>query len=81
MAGAFPAFESDAATESVLRKILELGVDTFVCLQAEFSLATPEEVWRQGRGLRPYGECVKVEHKEARGDIARSSWPFESLIS
>ena len=54
MAGAFPAFESDAATETVLQRILELGIDTFVCLQAEFSLTVPEAVWRKGKGLRPY---------------------------
>lgn len=30
------------------------GVNTFVCLQAEFSLHTPEGSWRSGQGLRPY---------------------------
>lgn len=34
--------------------LLALGVNTFVCLQAEFSLHTPESVWRTGQGLRPY---------------------------
>jgi protein-tyrosine phosphatase len=29
-------------------------MDTFVCLQAEFSMATPEAVWRSGQALRPY---------------------------
>ncbi len=34
--------------------LLTLGVNTFVCLQAEFSLHTPESAWRAGQGLRPY---------------------------
>ena len=34
--------------------LLTLGVNTFVCLQAEFSLHTPENAWRAGQGLRPY---------------------------
>ena len=29
-------------------------MNTFVCLQAEFSLHTPESAWRSGQGLRPY---------------------------
>lgn len=54
LAGAYPAARSDAETENILSKLLELGVNTFVCLQAEFSLTITEELWRQGRGLRPY---------------------------
>jgi hypothetical protein len=38
----------------MLTRILELGVDTFVCLQAEFSMAAPESAWRSGQALRPY---------------------------
>lgn len=54
LAGAFPAAISDAETDAILTRLLELGVNTFVCLQAEFSLAAPESAWRGGQALRPY---------------------------
>ena len=54
LAGAFPASTDDTETDLILTKLLELGVDTFVCLQAEFSMATPEAIWRSGQALRPY---------------------------
>ncbi|KAI3434891.1 hypothetical protein D9Q98_002945 [Chlorella vulgaris] len=54
LAGAYPASLDDAETERILTTLLELGVNTFVCLQAEFSLHTPEAAWRSGQGLRPY---------------------------
>jgi protein-tyrosine phosphatase len=54
LAGAFPSSTDDAETYLILTKLLELGTDTFVCLQAEFSMATPEAVWRSGQALRPY---------------------------
>ncbi|PSC76737.1 MAP kinase phosphatase 6 [Micractinium conductrix] len=54
LAGAYPASLDDEETERILTTLLELGVNTFVCLQAEFSLHTPESAWRSGQGLRPY---------------------------
>ncbi|KAG7674596.1 hypothetical protein NADE_008358 [Nannochloris sp. 'desiccata'] len=54
IAGAFPSSTDDTETDLILTKLLELGIDTFVCLQAEFSMATPEAVWRSGQALRPY---------------------------
>lgn len=35
LAGAYPASLDDAETEKILTILLELGVNTFVCLQAE----------------------------------------------
>ena len=52
--GAYPASLDDQETDRILTTLLELGVNTFVCLQAEFSLYTPEAAWRSGQGLRPY---------------------------
>lgn len=54
LAGAYPATVEDFETDRILTTLLELGVNTFVCLQAEFSLHTPESVWRTNQGLRPY---------------------------
>lgn len=54
LAGAYPASMDDAETDKILSMILELGVNTFVCLQAEVNIHTPEHLWRQGHGLRPY---------------------------
>lgn len=54
IAGAYPASLDDAETERILTLLLELGVNTFVCLQAEVNINTPEHAWRSGHGLRPY---------------------------
>ncbi|KAG1665777.1 hypothetical protein FOA52_002872 [Chlamydomonas sp. UWO 241] len=54
IAGAYPGSLDDAENDRVLRALLELGVCTFVCLQAEASVNTQEELWRSGMGLRPY---------------------------
>ncbi|GAB4815508.1 hypothetical protein N2152v2_002554 [Parachlorella kessleri] len=54
LAGAYPASLDDFETDHILTTLLELGVNTFVCLQAEFALHTPETSWRTGHGLRPY---------------------------
>ncbi|KAL6781468.1 hypothetical protein ACKKBG_A11270 [Auxenochlorella protothecoides x Auxenochlorella symbiontica] len=54
IAGAYPAGQDDGETDRILTTLLELGVTTFVCLQAEFSLHTSENLWRTGQGLRPY---------------------------
>lgn len=37
IAGAYPASIDDAETERIITLLLELGVNTFVCLQAEVS--------------------------------------------
>ncbi|GAX75529.1 hypothetical protein CEUSTIGMA_g2972.t1 [Chlamydomonas eustigma] len=54
MAGAYPASLDDAETERILTCLLELGMNTFVCLQAEVNINTPEHAWRAQHGLRPY---------------------------
>jgi hypothetical protein len=54
MAGAFPGALDDRENELQLRSILNKGIDTFVCLQAEVDDEIPEEAWRNGDGLRPY---------------------------
>eukprot|EP00798_Chlamydomonas_sp_ICE-L_P002067 gene2067-18251_t len=54
MAGAYPASLDDAETDQILTTLLELGVNTFVCLQAEVNIHCPESSWRNQRGLRPY---------------------------
>ncbi|KAK9824516.1 hypothetical protein WJX72_011024 [[Myrmecia] bisecta] len=54
LAGAYPASIDDAETVRILTTLLALGVNTFVCLQAEVNLNTPEQQWRKGNGLRPY---------------------------
>ena len=68
-AGAYPATVEDEETERLLCTLLELGVNTFVCLQAEVSLHTPESAWRAGQGLRPYirdAQRILVRAREAR---------------
>lgn len=52
--GAYPGCSDDPETDATLRALLGCGVTTFVCLQSEFSLHTPEATWRAGQGLRPY---------------------------
>eukprot|EP00798_Chlamydomonas_sp_ICE-L_P002066 gene2066-18250_t len=54
MAGAYPASLNDTETDQILTTLLELGVNTFVCLQAEVNIHCPESSWRNQRGLRPY---------------------------
>jgi hypothetical protein len=54
IAGAYPASLDDAETERILTTLLELGMNTFVCLQAEVNINTPEHAWRSQHGLRPY---------------------------
>mmetsp|Transcript_28923 Transcript_28923/g.53137 ORF Transcript_28923/g.53137 Transcript_28923/m.53137 type:complete len:379 (+) Transcript_28923:4364-5500(+) len=54
IAGAYPASLDDNETEKILTTLLELGINTFVCLQAEVNINTPEHAWRSGHGLRPY---------------------------
>lgn len=54
IAGAYPASLDDQETERILTLLLELGINTFVCLQAEVNIDTPERAWRSQLGLRPY---------------------------
>ncbi|KAG1661526.1 hypothetical protein FOA52_000036 [Chlamydomonas sp. UWO 241] len=54
IAGAYPASMDDVETERILTTLLELGINTFVCLQAEVNINCPEHAWRSGQGLRPY---------------------------
>eukprot|EP00798_Chlamydomonas_sp_ICE-L_P003469 gene3469-13530_t len=54
MAGAYPASLDDAETGRILTTLLELGINTFVCIQAEVNVNTPESAWRNQHGLRPY---------------------------
>lgn len=41
LAGAYPASLDDVETEQLLSLLLELGVNTFVCLQAEVNIHIP----------------------------------------
>lgn len=54
MCGPYPGAFEDRKNDQLLKCILSKGVDTFVCLQAEFYPDIPEEAWRAGIGLRPY---------------------------
>lgn len=54
MAGCYPGALEDARHTDILRRILNKGIDTFVCLQEEFKPDISEARWRMGRGLRPY---------------------------
>ena len=54
IAGAYPASLDDVETDRILTCLLELGMNTFVCLQAEVNINTPEHAWRSQHGLRPY---------------------------
>lgn len=68
-AGAYPASLDDDETDRILTTLLALGVNTFVCLQAEFALHTPETAWRSGQGLRPYikdAQRVLIRARETR---------------
>jgi len=56
MCGPYPGALDDRRNDQRLKPILGKGVDTFVCLQDEYDNHIPEEVWRNGVGLRPYYE-------------------------
>lgn len=75
LAGAFPAVVHDADTHDLLRSILKTGVNTFVCLQAEFNPMVSEMSWKTGKTLRPYikdAQKMIMAAKQARetGDTA-----------
>jgi hypothetical protein len=44
----------DTDTDRILTLLLKLGINTFVCLQAEVNIHIPDHAWRAGMGLRPY---------------------------
>ena len=52
--GSYPGDEDDKENEKYLTQILNCGVTIFACLQHEYDNETPEEVWRNRFGLRPY---------------------------
>ena len=55
LVGAYPSSPDDVENEELLTSILKLRVNTFVCLQLEYQTeGVTEEMWRSGRGLRPY---------------------------
>lgn len=54
MAGCYPAAVQDRTNDLILKSYLNIGIDTFVCLQAEVDPEITEEQWRAGDGLRPY---------------------------
>jgi hypothetical protein len=54
LAGAYPASMDDVETDRIIRLLLEMGTNTFVCLQAEVNINVPDHAWRSGQGLRPY---------------------------
>jgi hypothetical protein len=64
MAGAYPGALEDRQNDLQLKCILNKGVDTFVCLQAEVDNDTPEHEWRSGAHLRPYlADAKKLSKK------------------
>jgi hypothetical protein len=65
IAGAYPASLDDAETHQLLSLLLELGVNTFVCLQAEVNIHIPGDtcVQQQHTSMavaRQYGSCGTV---------------------
>lgn len=49
LAGAYPASLDDVETEQLLTLLLELGVTTFVCLQAEVNIHIPGDSYDSAR--------------------------------
>mmetsp|Transcript_29971 Transcript_29971/g.84557 ORF Transcript_29971/g.84557 Transcript_29971/m.84557 type:complete len:331 (-) Transcript_29971:175-1167(-) len=76
IAGAYPASLDDRETDVILTKLLELGINTFVCLQAEVSLNITEAGWRGGQGLRPYiKDAQKILTREHEMGSTRITQP------
>ena len=71
LAGAFPASMDDEDTFGTLTTLLELGINSFVCLQSELSLDASEEEWRAGRALR----CAPARFPRARSPTPRGTAP------
>jgi protein-tyrosine phosphatase len=64
IAGAFPGFVFDAENTDSLIKILNCGVNRFVCMQEEYNPLTPESEWRsvlyrKNPIIRPYFKDVQ----------------------
>lgn len=65
MCGSYPGAFEDRKNEQRLKQILSKGIDTFVCLQEELDNHLPEEVWRNGVGLRPYyQDAQRIRRRE-----------------
>lgn len=83
LAGAYPASLDDVETERILTTLLEMGINTFVCLQAEVNINTPESAWRKGHGLRPYikdaQRILSRAHEQGNPRIAQSKIDFLHL--
>jgi hypothetical protein len=83
IAGAYPASTDDADTEHMLTLLLELGINTFVCLQAEVNIHIPDHAWRAGHGLRPYirdaQRILSRAHERRSGRIAQQRIDFLHL--
>ncbi|GLI65617.1 hypothetical protein VaNZ11_009183, partial [Volvox africanus] len=83
IAGAYPASLDDAETEKILTTMLELGINTFVCLQAEVNINTPEHAWRAGHGLRPYikdaQKILSKAHEQGNSKITQQKIDFLHL--
>ena len=62
LAGAYPASLHDEDTRTMLSTLLEYGVNSFVCLQAELDINVDDQEWRQGRALR----CASINRDSAR---------------
>ena len=55
LVGAYPAALDDKMNDNIVASILRLGINTFVCLQAEYQHRNVTEAqWRSGEKLRPY---------------------------
>ncbi|KAG2441085.1 hypothetical protein HXX76_003938 [Chlamydomonas incerta] len=63
--------------------MLELGINTFVCLQAEVNINTPEHAWRAGHGLRPYikdaQKILSKAHEQGNPKITQQKIDFLHL--
>lgn len=80
LAGAYPAVIDDDDTHRLLRSILKTGVNTFVCLQAEFNPVVSDIAWKSGKALRPYikdAQKIIMNAKKAR----QSSQGNEDLLN
>lgn len=76
LAGAYPAMMGDQETMDMLKALLGFGINTFVCLQAEFNLGVSEMSWKLGKTLRPYikdAQRLLMEAKAARKNGATTS--------
>jgi len=80
LVGAYPATINDSETRDILLKLLKLGINTFVCLQAEFNLGVSEFSWRSGKTLRPYIKDAQKLLMEAKRARQSDSNEFNDLL-